>query len=92
MIQRIALFAASLAAVVALVVGLATAGFAPGAATAAATATAPVVASTDPASTPQVQVDTVYVDPPQKPATVVVHKTVPAAGGERENESEGSGD
>ena len=91
MIQRIAVFAASLAAVAALVVGLSTAGFAPGAATVAATAT-PVATSTDPAATPQVQVDTVYVDPPQKPATVVVHKTLPAAGGEHENESEGSGD
>lgn len=90
MIQRIALFTASLAAVAALVVGLATAGFAPGAATAAATAAAPVLTSTDPVPTPEVQVDTVYVDPPQQPATITVHKTVPAAGGE--HESEGSGD
>lgn len=89
MIQRIALFAASLAAVAALVVGLSTAGLSPSAPVASAVAPIDTAAVADP--TPQVQIDTVYVAPPQKAATVVVHKTVPAAGGENENESDGEG-
>lgn len=90
MIQRIALFAASLAAVAVLVLGLSTAGFAPTAS--APTAAAPVAAFVDPAATPQVKVDTVYLAVPKKAPTVIVHKTVSAAGGEHETQSEGAGD
>jgi F0F1-type ATP synthase membrane subunit c/vacuolar-type H+-ATPase subunit K len=90
MVQRIALFVASLAAAAVLAVGLAVAGVGPRD-TPAAASTATSVA-TDPAATPQVQVDTVYVAAPQPPKTVVVHKTVAPTGGEHENESEGSGD
>lgn len=89
MVQRMSLFIASLAAVAVLVVGLTAAGV-----TAAPTSPAVIasaVTPADPAPTPQVQVDTVYVAPPQAPQTVVVHKTIPAAGG-YETESEGSGD
>ena len=90
MIQRIALFVASLAAVGTLVVGLATAGLPPSVPSPTAVAPVEAVATADP--TPQVQIDTVYVAPPAKPATVVVHKSVPATGGEQENGSEGAGD
>jgi hypothetical protein len=86
MVQRIALFFASLAAVAVIVVGLAAAGVTPSLGSPAAIAS--TVAPPDPAPTPQV--DTIYVAPPQVPQTVVVHKTVPAAGG-GENESEGAG-
>ena len=90
MIQRIALFVASLAAVAALVVGMSVAGLSPSAP--AVPAVAPIeAAAAVPDPTPQVQIDTVYVAPPQKPATVVVHKSVPAAGGEHESESGGEG-
>lgn len=91
MVQRIALFVASLAAVGVLVVGLSAAGLAPSAPS--ATAVTQIEGAANVAATPQVQVDTIYVAPPVKPATVVVHKSVPAAGGgEQESESEGSGD
>ena len=73
-----------------LVLGLSTAGFAPTAST--PTAAAPVAAFVDPAATPQVKVDTVYLAVPKKAPTVIVHKTVPAAGGEHETQSEGAGD
>jgi len=89
MVQRFALFVASLVAVAVLVVGLTAAGVTAAPASPAAVASA--AATPDPAATPQVQVDTVYVDPPQAPQTVVVHKSIPAAGGQ-EIESEGSGD
>ena len=89
MIQRIALFVASLAAAAALVVGMSVAGLSPSAP--AVPAVAPIEAAVVPDPTAQVQVDTVYVAPPPKPATVVVHKSVPAAGGEHESESGGEG-
>jgi hypothetical protein len=89
MIQRIALFVASLAAVAALVVGMSVAGLSPSAPVASAGVPIEVAAVADQA--PQVQIDTVYVAPPQKPTTVVVHKSVPAAGGGHESESGGEG-
>jgi hypothetical protein len=89
MIQRIALFVASLAAVAALVVGMSVAGLSPSAPPASTGAPIEAAAVADP--TPQVQIDTVYVAPPQKPATVVVHKSVPAAGGAHESEAGGEG-
>ena len=88
MIQRVALFVASIAAVAVLVVGLTAAGVTPAPASPAGLASAG--SSAEPAATPQVQVDTIYVAPPQAPQTVVVHKSVPATGG-YETESEGSG-
>jgi hypothetical protein len=102
MIQRLALFIASLATIAVLVVGLTAAGFNPGAAPVAASAsdataaaTAPDPATAEPAATPPVQVDTVYLAAPQQPRTIVEHRTVsaPAGGGEgAENESTGEGD
>lgn len=90
MVQRIALFIASLGAAAALVVGLAVAGVGP----AGASPATPTAAEATPAAqpTPRVQVDTVYVAAPTAPKTVVVHKSVPAAGGENESESGGEGD
>lgn len=90
MVQRIALFVASLAAAAVLAVGLAVAGVGP-AASAPAASTA-VSTTADPAPTPRVQVDTVYVAAPVKPKTIVVHKTVAPTGGEHKTESEGEGD
>ena len=91
MVQRIALFVASLAAAAVLAVGLAVAGVGP-ATDPQPTAAASNATATDPQPSPRVQVDTVYVAPPQAPKTVVVHKTVAATGGEQESESEGAGD
>ncbi len=93
MLQKIALFVASLAAALTLAVALAAAGFAPG-------ATTPPVASTTPASTvgadvaevaapPPVQVDKVYIAPPKPQKTITVHKVVKAGGGEESEGSEG---
>ena len=89
MVQRFALFVASLVAVAVLVVGMVAAGVGPSATGTATSALA--VAPTDAGATPGVQIDTVYVAPPQVPQTVVIHKTVPASAG-GENESEGVGD
>jgi hypothetical protein len=89
MVQRFALFVASLVAVAVLVVGMVAAGVGQ-----SATGTATIASaadSTDAAATPRVQIDTVYVAPPQVPQTVVIHKTAPASAGS-ENESEGAGD
>jgi hypothetical protein len=90
MVKRIALFIASLAAIGVLVVGLSGAGLAP--AEPSAKAVAQIEGAANVAPTPRVQVDTIYLAPPVKPATVVVRKSVPAAGGEQESGSEGSGD
>ncbi len=89
MVQRFSLFVASLVAVAVLVVGLTAAGVTPAPASPAAVASA--VSSPEPAATPQVQVDTIYVAPAQAPKTVVVHKSIAAAGGSG-TETEGSGD
>jgi hypothetical protein len=90
MVQRIALFVASLAAVVVIVVGLQAAGVGSPAPRPAAVASA--ASPTDAVPTPRIPVDTVYVAPPQTPRTVVIHKTAPAAIGGYETESEGGGD
>ena len=95
MIQRVAIFAASLVAAAALAVGFAIAGLAPAAAPVAAEpVSAPVAATADaPTPAPVVQVDTVYVAPLATPQDVVVTKVVTAArGGGEGNENEGSGD
>lgn len=90
MLQRIALFIAALAASLVIVVGLAGAGILPGSqSTPVPTA---VAAATDQPTEAPVQVDTVYVPAPVKPKTVIVHRNIPPAGGEHENESEGAGD
>ena len=94
MIQRVAIFAASLVAAAGLAVGIVVAGIAPAAAPIAAEpVSAPVVAATD-APQPVVQVDTVYVAPQATPEDVVVIKTVSAHhdGDDDENEHEGSDD
>ena len=99
MIHRVGLFIASLAAAGALVVALTLAGFAPGGGAASGTALAttgqgPAAAGVQ--SDPPVQVDTIYLAAPEKPATVTVHRVVPAsASGEgegEEHESEGGHD
>ena len=99
MIHRVGLFIASLAAAGTLIVALSLAGFAPGGG--AATGTTLTTTSQEPAaasvqSDPPVQVDTIYLAAPEKPATVTVHRVVPAStSGEHEDEeheSEGGHD
>ncbi len=92
MVQRIALFIASLTAALVLTAGLALNGLAP------AADPGPVVAdvapaATDPAPTPTVKVDTVYVTPKVKPRHVTVTRTVGTTrrSGEHEHEREGGG-
>lgn len=91
MIQRVALFVASLSAAVVLAAALALGGLAPAADPAAAITDAPPAATDAPAQ-PTVQVDTVYVTPKVKPKHVTVSRTVRASSGEREHEREGGGD
>jgi len=93
MVQRIALFIAALAAALVLSAGLALSGLAP------AAEPHPVIAdvapaATDPAPTPTVKVDTIYVTPKVKPRHVTVTRTVGTTrrSGEREHEHEGGGD
>ena len=95
MIHRVGLFIASLATAAALFVALVLAGFAPGGgaasgATVGATGEVPAAASGQ--TDPQVQVDTIYLAAPQPPATVTVHRVVPAAGSGEEHEQEGGDD
>jgi hypothetical protein len=85
MIQRISLFVASLAAVTVLVIGMVAVGIDPSQPQ-SSDPSGRVAGSAEPLATPKVQVDTVYVPPPQTPATVVVHRSIPAPGGEREAE------
>ncbi len=89
MVQRVALFIASLTAALALAAGLALSGLAP------AAEPAPVIAEVAPAATdaapePTVQVDTVYVTPKVKPKHVTVNRTV-RSGSTGEGEHEGGG-
>ena len=93
MVHRIALFIASLAAALVLAAGLALSGLAPAAGPAPLIAdVAPAV--TDPAPTPTVQVDTVYVTPKVKPRHVTVTRTVGPTrrSGEGEHERGGGDD
>jgi hypothetical protein len=86
MIQRLALFAASLAAALVIAGGLAVAGFGPD-----QTAAEPAVEQV--ASTPEsppVQVDTVYLTPQASPEQITVTKVKTAArSGENEAEHDG---
>jgi hypothetical protein len=93
MINRVTIFAASLAAALALAGGLALAGLAPGTGAADAEPVSdPVVAVTD-APAPIVQTDIVYVAPRVAPQDVVVTRVVTAArAGDDEGETEGSDD
>ena len=86
MIQRIALFTASLAAALVIGLGIALAGLTPATSPVAidAAATSPV----DPTAAPTVQVDTVYVAAQPKPKEVTVHKTVAAPHGDDEGQGE----
>jgi hypothetical protein len=99
MIHRVGLFIASLAAAGALVAALSLAGFAPGGGAAigttlATTSQEPAASSVQPDQ--PVQVDTIYLAAPEKPATVTVHQVIQASasgeGAEHEDESEGSDD
>jgi len=97
MIHRVGLFLASLAAAGALVVALSLAGFAPGGGAVSdttATATGPLPAAASVQADPPVKVDTIYLAAPEKPATVTVHRVVPASasGEDGEHENEGSDD
>jgi hypothetical protein len=89
MLQRLALFAASLAAALVIAGGLALAGFGP-----SQPAAEPAVeqVATTPEAAP-VQVDTVYVTPQATPQEITVTKVKTAAGnGENEAERESGGD
>lgn len=89
MLQRLALFAASLAAALVIAGGLALAGFGPSAP--AADPAVEQVASTP--DSPPVQVDTVYVAPQATPEQITVTKVKTAArSGENEAEHERGGD
>lgn len=96
MIHRVGLFIASLAATGALVAALALAGFAPGGGAAAGTSvatTGQVPANAGIPGDPQVQVDTIYLAAPEQPATVTVHRVVPASTtGEGEEHEDGGDD
>lgn len=93
MIHRVGLFLASLAAAGVLVVALTFAGFAPGggAASGIVATIGQVPAAAIVQADPPVQVDTVYLAAPEKPATITVHRVI-AASGSGEHETEGSGD
>jgi len=90
MLNRIALFAASLAAALVIAAGMALAGIGPGSDMAPASvasadpAVDPAAATTAPDPTPQVQVDTVYLAPKATPRVIVtkVIKTKPASHGD----------
>lgn len=86
MINRIALFAASLAASLALAVGLLLAGFNP-----VPTPGPQLTATTAPQPQPTVQVDTVYLTPPVAPQQITVNRTVSSRGKGGEG-PEGRGD
>lgn len=94
MIHRVGLFIASLAAAGTLVVALTLAGFAPGGGPASATVTTatqvPAAASVQ--TDPPVQVDTVYLAAPEKPATITVHRVVSASTAGEGGELEGNND
>ena len=93
MIQKTALFVASLAAALTLAFALAAAGFAPGATTVPADPVATV--SMDAAVTPTaplVQIDTVYVPAPVPQETITVHKVVKTASSESEDDEGGEDD
>jgi hypothetical protein len=89
MIQRTALFAASLVAALVLAVGLVFAGFGPGAASAPVAADQ-IVSATDAPPQPTVQVDTVYLSAQAKPKVITETRTTSAApkGDDDENESD----
>lgn len=78
--HRLALIVGSLAATATLTVALAASGFGP-----AAPPTL-VSAVSDPQPTPQVQVDTIYVAPPQAPETITIRRTIPSSGEPEGNE------
>ena len=88
MIQRLALFLASLASALALAFGLAATGIVPGA---PASVADPAVATLAPAPEPSVQVDTVYLTPPVPPQEITVVSTAQGHG-ERDGEHEGRSD
>ena len=88
MIQRIALFSASLAAALAIGLGLTFAGLAPATSPVAVDAAPAGTTVTDPTAAPTVQVDTVYVAAQPKPKVVTVHKTTAAPQGDDEGEGE----
>jgi hypothetical protein len=88
MINRLALFIASVAAALTLAVAMAAAGFAPGtAADPPATANPPAAPSPGDLTDRRVQVDTVYLAAPPAQQTITVRKVSPASG---EAESEGA--
>lgn len=92
MVQRVALFIATLAAALVVAAGLALSGLAPAADPAPVIAEA-APAATDAAPTPTVQVDTVYVTPKVKPKHVTVTRTVRSgSNGEGEHDGEGGED
>lgn len=90
MLTRIALFISTLAAAGVLALGISMAtGSAVADPVAQAAPDAAGLADTA-VTTPQVQIDTVYLPAPIAPETITVHRTVASAGsGEHEDEDEG---
>jgi hypothetical protein len=88
MLQRIALFIATLAAAFVLVIGLSGTALSPRAQV--TPDPTPTLVASQPTD-PPVQVDTVYVPAPVPPKTVTIHRNVPPSG-ERETETGGGGD
>jgi hypothetical protein len=86
MINRVALFAASLVASGVLAAGLALAGFNP---VPAAAPTAQPAAATAAAPAPITQVDTVYVAPAPTPQQITIQQVVTTHSGDDGNESGG---
>jgi hypothetical protein len=86
MIQRIALFTASLAAALTIGLGLAVTGFSPATSSVSVDPASDGTTATSSPATPSVQVDTVYVAAPPKPKEVTVRKTVAAPHGDDEGE------
>ena len=88
MLEKVALFIASLVAALAFAVALVIAGLRPAAVPTATTpAWDPSAEISSPAGAePQVQVDTIYLPAPVTPSTVTIHRVVRSRGGESERE------
>lgn len=89
MLARIALFISTLAAAWVLAIGISMATGSANADTGSTPASHTPSLTDGAITTPQVQVDTVYVPAPIAPQTITVHRTVTSAGsGEHEDEGD----
>jgi hypothetical protein len=89
MTDRIALAAASAGAAMTFAAALVVAAFAPASSVTTAGDTS---AATDVASTPTIQVDTIYVAPPPPQETITIHKIERTSAGESDDENESGGE